>query len=225
MSSFSSLFVLNSDGDLEINRLEVKRIPEFKILFDRDLGSNKDAGGKRKYIASAEIYYIYLITDIRSLYYNLPLAERKLKAIKDANLPNNWKHDKEVDNAIEVYKSIFKLTAAGSAYVVAEKLYFSVTKDTEDLQEDISYMKEQLRGVTKKLKARVKPGEIELVSLLGDAQALIKGITAIQKDMLNNVKTFADLGNTVKTLATKFMEEGGNLKTPVGGGQLNNREL
>jgi hypothetical protein len=224
MSSINTLFVLSNSGELEINKLETKKIPEFKVLFDRDLGSIGDYNGSKKYIACAELYYIYLVYDIRSIYYNLPIEEKKVRAKKDSKLPDNWKEDKAFEKAIETYKDIFTLSAAGNAYVVAEKAYYSVTRDAAEMQDTLMNMKEQLSFVLKKLKVAPKTKEVEIVGLLGDATALMLNMTKTQKEMILTIKTFGDLGENVKKLSYKFMEEGGNLKTPVGGGELNNRE-
>jgi len=224
MSTLNSLFILSPTGDLEINKLEVKKIPEFKVLFDRDKGSTGDSAGTKKYIACAEIYYIYLVYDIRSLYYNLPIEEKKVRARKDAKLPDNWKEDKAFDKAIEVYKDAFKLSAAGNAYIVAEKSYYFVTRDAAEMQDSLMDMKEQLTHVIKKIKVTPKSKDIEVVGLLGDATALIANMAKTQKLLIDAIKTFKDLGENVKTLSYKFMEEGGNIKTPVGGGELNSRE-
>ena len=46
-----------------------------------------------------------------------------------------------------------------------------------------------------------------------------------QKTITNNIKLFDALSKDVKTLLREFMEEGGDLRSPVGGGVLNPREI
>jgi hypothetical protein len=69
----NTLFTLNITGELEISKPEVKSVKAFKVLFDRDKGSPGDSEGIKQLIACAEIYYIYLVYDVRSILYNLPL--------------------------------------------------------------------------------------------------------------------------------------------------------
>ena len=224
MSSYNALFALNKTGELEVNKPEAKSIEEFKVLFDRDKGSKGDLSGAKKALACAELHYIYLTTDVRSIYYNLPLLERKPLAIKDAKLPSNWREDKELINATEKYKEMFSLTAAGNAYITAEKAYFTITRDTAELQEELIELKSLLQSVSKRTKAK-RVGDTEVMTAASEAIAIISAMAKIQKDIIANIKTFSDLGNSVKILAAKFIEEGGNMKVPVGGGEIGNREI
>lgn len=220
------LFMLNSDRELEVNKLEAKKIKEYAVLFNRDKGSIGDSEGRKKLIATAEIFYIYLVYDVRSIYYNLPIDYRKKKAIEDAGLPPTWKEDKEVLAAIERYKEDFKLTSAGLAYAVAEKAYHSTARDTQELQEELMELKELAKHFIAKTKGQTihEGNKIELTDTVSQITAILSEITKVQKQVLDNIKTFSSLGNTVKELAAKFTEEGGSLRTPVGGGEIYNRE-
>lgn len=228
MADVQTLFVLNPSGELEVNKPEARRILEYEVLFKRDKGAAGigDPTGSKKVIACAEIYYIYLVYDVRSPYYNLPIEERKLKAREDAKLPDKWKEDKELEKAVERYKQDFKLTAAGKAYSVAERAYHTMATDTEDLQDNIIALKGALKKVMVKLEAKgpAQLGEIELTNTANQANAIILEIAKTQKAVIDNIKQFAPLGNTVKELAAKFAEEGGSMNIPVGGGRLGNRE-
>ena len=228
MAEVQTLFVINPSGELEVNKPEARKIFEYDVLFKRDKGAAGigDPTGSKKVIACAEIYYIYLVYDVRSPYYNLSIEERKVKAREDAKLPDKWKEDKELELAVERYKQDFKLTAAGKAYSVAERAYHTMATDTEDLQDNIITLKGLLKKVMVKLEAKgpAQLGEIELTNTANQANAIIAEIAKTQKAIIDNIKQFAPLGNTVKELAAKFAEEGGSMKVPVGGGRLGNRE-
>lgn len=224
MSSFNNLFILNSDKELELNKMEALKIDSLATLIKRDNGSKGDVGGRKKHIAGAEIYYIYLIHDIRSIYFNLPIKEREVRALKDSKLPENWKPDKAFEKAVKDYKEYFKLSAAGNAYIVAEKAYYTITEDTRELQDDLI----EVKAILKRTIATLNQGKkdpAEIASLAADLQALYNNTTTTQKNIMTNIKSFSELGKNVKELATKFIEEGGNLKTPIGGGTLGNREV
>lgn len=219
-----NLFIINSDNELEINKIEAIKIDSFAQLMKRDKGSKGDPSGRKNYIACAEIYLIYLMYDIRSTYYNLTLEEREAKGRKDAKLPDNWKKDKLFEQAVKDYQETFKLKASGNAYVVAEKSYYTITEDTKEMQDQIVELKSLLKLTLAKIKA-VKDNNTELINLIGDSEAIMSKIAGLQKKIIENIKTFDALGKQVKLLATEFIAEGGNLRTPVGGGPVNRREL
>lgn len=223
MTSLNNIFFVNSDKELEINKIEAFRIESFAKLIKRDKGSKGDVTGSKLYIATGELYYIYLQYDIRSIYYNLSEEEKEIKARKDSKLPDNWKTDKVFEQAIKDYKECFKLTAAGNAYIVAEKSYFSITEDTRELQEEVIELKALLKKTQAGLKV-AKNDPLQIASISADITAIMTKIVKLQKDIMANVKLFKDLGDTVKILATKFIEEGGNLKSIVGDGELGRRE-
>lgn len=220
MSSFNMLFIINSNKELEVNKPEVKKIIEYKSLFDRD----KLSGEKKGVIACAEIYYIYLVHDIRSLYYNLPIEEKKIKAKKDAKLPEKWKEDEKIEDAVIRYKEDLKLTAAGNAYVVAEKAYYVMAEDTNTMLDNVLKLKQEAQKRLSKIESSVSMGDMEFASTVNEYLAISSSITKVQKEMRENIKDFKNMGQAVKDLALKFTEEGGNLKTPVGGGEINPRE-
>lgn len=228
MSKIRALFILSNSGELEINKPEARRVPEFKALFDRDLGSKGDYDGKKKYIACAELYYIYLVHDIRSLYSNEDIDARKEKAKRDAGLPSNWKEDSVLASAVEAYKEQFKLSADGSAFITAERLYYTAAKDVEYMIDATIELKSLLYSVMNRLKpsaGKTKLGDVETLTLAKEAQGLIKEIASNQKSMIDTAKTFDSLSKLVNQLALNFLASEGSLKTPVGGGELNEREL
>ena len=77
----------------------------FRQIWNRDRSVNKDK-------AIMELGYVYFMTDPRSDYQYLVDEEERSKAIIEGEgLPNNWKPDKVVTEAMQFY-SRFKPTAA-----------------------------------------------------------------------------------------------------------------
>lgn len=77
----------------------------FRQIWNRDRSVNKDK-------AIMELGYVYFMTDPRSDYQYLVDEEERSKAIIEGEgLPNNWKPDKIVTEAMQFY-SRFKPTAA-----------------------------------------------------------------------------------------------------------------
>lgn len=220
----NTLFILSVDGELEVSKPEAKSIPAYKALFDRDKGSIGDSDGRKKRIACAEIKYIYLVYDVRSIYYNLPLNEKKSKARANVGLPDNWKEDEVLEIAKEQYLADFQLTGAGKAYFVAERGYHSLASDCALIQDTIVELKALLISRVKTLESNKKLGAVELQTVVEETNNVMSEIVKLQDNLMKNIEKFDKIGQTVKQLAAKFAEEGGNLRTPVGGGELGNRE-
>lgn len=223
MSRERMLFILNGDKQLEINKFEAKDIPEFKALFDRATPLVSDPTGTKGHLACAEIHYLYLVYDIRSIYFNLDLEARKERARVDAKLPEQWKEDKMLAQAVEAYKREFKLTSAGNAYASAERAYYTLAEDTNGYMDDIVEFKALLKkksAVTK----RQRIGDQELLTAANEYAAILEAIGKAQKTIMANINDFGKLGDNVKALAEKFIASGGSLRTPVGGGTLGRRE-
>lgn len=223
-TNLNNLFIINHDKELEINKIEAVKIDSFAKLLKRDTGSKGDPRGNKSYIACAELFYIYLMHDIRSEFSNLDSIIKEEKSRKLSKLPDNWKSDKVFEQAVKDYQDHFRLTASGNAYVVAEKSYFTITEDTRELQEELVNLKSLLKSTVAKINVN-KNNPMEIATLAGDLKAIMNDTVSIQKKIMDNIKMFSGLGDQVKILATKFIEEGGNLKTPVGGGEVNRREL
>lgn len=84
---------------------EALALAPFKKLWNRDRSVSKDR-------AISEISYVYFMIDPRSDYQYLVDEEERSKAIIEGEgLPNNWKPDKVVTEAMQFY-SRFKPTAA-----------------------------------------------------------------------------------------------------------------
>lgn len=225
----NELFVLH-DGQLVVNRIEAKKIQEYEALFRRKQIVPQDPTGTKGYVASAELYFIYLMYDVRSLYANLPQNARYENAVRDAGLPDKWKLDSVVNEAILRYQSDFKLSAAGSAYVVAERSYFNMTQDAMNMLEDIIELKLEAEAKIKKFrgsrtsKSMLSNNDKESSEFLREYMMILSDMSKVQKELAALIKTFPEQDETVRKLANKFAKEGGKMKTVVGGGELGNRE-
>lgn len=218
MSNHSEYFILNKDKELEINKPEVKKIPEFKVLFERDKG-NKAA----QMLACDELLYIYLVYDIRSKYYNLSLENKKIKAKQDAKLPEKWKEDDKLEEAVIRYKEDFKLSSTGNAYAVAERAAYVLAEDTNIMLDNILKLKIEAQKKLNQIESE-KLGNLETPDVINQYLNIVSTIIKLQKEIMTNIKEFKNTNKTVKDLAIEFATEGGNLKLVVGGGTVNRRE-
>jgi len=93
-----NLFQFNkSSFEVEISP-EVLTIDKFKTIVNRDKNKNKSKAIK-------ELSLIYLYVDVRSDYMYITDEEQRLEEIKhDLDLPKDWKIDKTLEEAINLYK-------------------------------------------------------------------------------------------------------------------------
>lgn len=77
---------------------ELKLVPEFKKII------NGDRDAVKRY--STKVFgYIYFMYDFKSPYMVLPEKERRIKVIEAMQLPEGWKEDLEVADAVRRYKA------------------------------------------------------------------------------------------------------------------------
>lgn len=126
---------------------EVKIAPEalslkpFKKLWDRDKTKSKDN-------ANMELAFLYFYCDPRSDYQYILDDEDRLKAVKEGiGLDSKWKPDKDMENAIKLYKtfeapSSALLRAALEGVDKVQKLLKDLEPDdTKSLKEYLTAMK------------------------------------------------------------------------------------
>jgi len=126
---------------------EVRVAPEalslkpFKKLWDRDKTKSKDN-------ANMELAFLYFYCDPRSDYQYILDDEDRLKAVKEGiGLDSKWKPDKDMENAIKLYKtfeapSSALLRAALEGVDKVQKLLKDLEPDdTKSLKEYLTAMK------------------------------------------------------------------------------------
>lgn len=93
------------NGLLVIDKDEVRAIPEFKTILERDRGSKGDADGRKKFKAFKEFFYIYWMADFESWISRGGYSEKEKHklAVKEALLEEDWKADIDIKLAIEKY--------------------------------------------------------------------------------------------------------------------------
>lgn len=101
----------------------------FKKILKRDKSRNKD-------LALKEMLFIYYYTDIKSDYLIIDIKLRTNEIIKDIQLPDNWKIDTIMQDAINFYEER-SLTVVG-------KLYKNALLAANDISEYLTKTKELL---------------------------------------------------------------------------------
>ena len=101
----------------------------FRKILKRDKSRNKD-------LALKEMLFIYYYTDIKSDYLIIDIKLRTNEIIKDIQLPDNWKIDNIMQDAINFYEER-SLTVIG-------KLYKNALLAANDISEYLTKTKELL---------------------------------------------------------------------------------
>ena len=144
----------------------------FRQIWNRDRSVNKDK-------AIMELGYVYFMADPRSDYQYLVDEEERSKAIIEGEgLPNNWKPDKIVTEAMEFY-SRFKPTAAL-------------------LLEDTRYAVDKLRKLLREIDLNQLDDKGKPIYTLNSITATIKQVPSLAKD----------LDEAEKALASEMRSEG-----------------
>ena len=144
----------------------------FRQIWNRDRSVNKDK-------AIMELGYIYFMVDPRSDYQYLVDEDERSKAIIEGEgLPNNWKPDKIVTEAMEFY-SRFKPTAAL-------------------LLEDTRYAVDKLRKLLREIDLNQLDDKGKPIYTLNSITATIKQVPSLAKD----------LDEAEKALASEMRSEG-----------------
>lgn len=151
---------------------EVLLLKPFSVIWKRDRSRNKN-------IAIQELGYIYFFCDSRSDYMFIINEEERTKAIIEGEgLPNNWKPDKQVKEAIEFYNS-FKSASA--------------------------LLLEDTRIAVDKLRSYIRDLDLSLVDDKGKPIYTLNSITATIKIIPSLIK---DLDEAEKALAKEDISKG-----------------
>ena len=144
----------------------------FRQIWNRDRSVNKDK-------AIMELGYVYFMVDPRSDYQYLVDEDERSKAIIEGEgLPNGWKPDKIVTEAMEFY-SRFKPTAAL-------------------LLEDTRYAVDKLRKLLREIDLNQLDDKGKPIYTLNSITATIKQVPSLAKD----------LDEAEKALASEMRSEG-----------------
>lgn len=137
----------------------------FRQIWNRDRSVNKDK-------AIMELGYVYFMTDPRSDYQYLVDEDERSKAIIEGEgLPNGWKPDKVITEAMKFY-SRFKPTAAL-------------------LLEDTRYAVDKLRKLLRDIDLNQLDDKGKPIYTLNSITATIKQVPSLAKDLDEAEKTLA----------------------------------
>lgn len=210
MSKFENLFNID-EGGISLNKEELRYNAAFKPLI---------AKGRE---GMANIMFVYLMGDPRSIYSALSLADKEEEARKYCRFEEGWKPSPILRLAIEEYEKLVNLTPTGKSFLAANKALISIGEDINSMMDNISYIKKLLTSKVNELQSGLM-GDDETIILIKECKALLGEIIKTQGDAQKVIKDIPPMNKTVKDLATSWASEGNGRKEIHGGGELNNRE-
>lgn len=208
------------EGLLVLDKEYIRSISEFRIILERDKGSEGDATGRLKKQAFKEFYYLYVFASPfayprRGGYTDKEAHEA---AIKESGFDIKFKPDKDLKICIDKYREILKaiMPEVSTLEIVTKTLRLSqriCLSINESLEESLELMEKS----KKEKKESGEPSNIAADILLNDQ--LITKLDQV-------VKIANKLPDTIKTLEnskTKIIQEEISDNMARGGKKIGNR--
>lgn len=177
------------DGVLTLNREEIRGVPQFRALLERDKGSKGDADGRKKLMAFKDFYYMWLMYSFNSLVAGINSdKERHTKALRYLGLnPEiediDLKNDIILLDAIKVYKETFLLKNPKiKVLLTSQRGLFTIDKSLQIMVDTVNDLVDsiQLR------RNKVNKSDQDLLE-----------ISAFTSTMIKQVNNFLDLQKVI----------------------------
>lgn len=140
---------------------------------------------KEKEIALKEMLFVYFYTDVKSDYLHMQDEEKLIEIKKDIGLPVKWKLDKDILDAIELYKKL--------SHTVIEQLYLQSLKSAAAIGDYLENSAELLaerdnNGRPVNDISKITMAVQKIPKLMGDLKAAYKEVVKEQEDNENKKK-------------------------------------
>lgn len=196
-----NVFVKTDNGNYEL-RPEFKEMKQFKVLERRTRKIPGDTDGRKKLLNKKELSFIYFFAYFGSMYRKYDSEERihEIKIVLD--MPDNWKPDKEVKDAVKLYVTLQK-TKSWRAYKAVEemeentRLYIEIKNeelkdgnmDPKTVKEFLSLSDELNKLITAKdiLKAKLEKEHDNIHGLTGRKGRTLNSFELKAPDFVKNL--------------------------------------
>lgn len=219
-----SIFKIEDD-ELVLDKEEARMIPAFKDIIVRDKGGKivGDSNGRKKYYALAELMYLYLVHNPKSMYRDAGEKERRMRAKKHVALEDEWVMDDKMVLAEKAYIKSLSLSATHQAVINAGRALYSIGKDIDLFNEQKNKLRAKLVVIQDKIDTTTD--KVELKDLMEMENNLTTRLMAITKNIQIIIEKLTSNFETLKALEIKLAKEENAHKQEIrGGGVLANRE-
>ena len=173
------------DWQLSVDE-EVWGLLPFKKILERDKSKEKE-------IAFAEILFIWYWCDVKSDYLLMKENDRFKELIKDIpGLPKNWKKDKVIDEAIELYKKLSR--------TIIQDLYIKALQSAQDVGNYLANTKELLNE--RDLKGTPVTKLPDITRGLKDVKIIMKDLKLAEKEVIKDIEDNEGKQKGSKSFAT-----------------------
>lgn len=218
----NDIFIINTDGYLEINKPEARNIPEFKTIIVRDKGSEGDYDGRKKVFAFKELMFCYLYYHPLSMYRELPDEERLRSSRVQAELPDEWKVDEVITLAGRKMIETANLSGVFKTYINTSRAIYSIGEDIKFFNERREKLRKKLMEKFSQLDETV---EIDAKQELErEADYLTNGLMDMATKITNLNDSLPKAYDTVEKLKQKIHDDEEEQGKIYGGGIIGNRE-
>jgi hypothetical protein len=200
------LFIMDNEGNVDLNKEWLHMIPEFSILLHRVWRCEGDADGRKKLMQRRIFNYIYLTIDFASPLFTWENDARLLEALKSQNLKSGDVEEDKVQAAIRKYdeyqqESSPKLKALRGMHNALDKM--NEKMETINLDE-----------VDKQGKPLYTPSTI--TRFMKEINAAYDALETMERRVLEELKK--EGGNTIRGTATLGGKEGKRKEFQEGAG-------
>lgn len=219
------LFRLTEAHTLELDKEEIRLIPEFKEILVRDRGKTGNDRGTKS-TAYKEFKYIYFISDYKSPYNDYPDKQREKYSKLDSGLEEDWIPDNVIKRAIDKYRFVQETPSIKILTSLQRGLMLS-SSVVDNLCKSIQYMLDEIDSDLLSLQGNK---ETDLVKLAELKKATIVKQMEYTSALVKNLETLQELGAKIpktllgiEDLAEKVRKENEGDNTVRGGGKKGNR--
>ena len=192
--------LITIEDDMPTYNPHLRQLEPFRSILARDKGSKGDADGRKKLHATKELAYIYFLADYASPIWNVEEDRRDVELRRLAQLPEKWKPDSLIDEAIDVYKKLQRTPTIRALEEMRESMH-----STADV---IAVLRKTLNDIIgSKSDAETKSAE------LGVAVKLLTDINKLANDFPSLTRSLEEVELKVKR---EVESKTGRKKTAVG---------
>lgn len=185
-------------GLLTLDKEELRSVPSFRRILERDRGSEDDCDGRKKYMSLKQFKYVFFMHDNDSPIAKLSDKERHAKAIKLSELPVDFKVDVELRRAAADYVELL-LDLSPSI-----KILLSLERGLSTADQVVNVLINAMQSALAKV-----PTEITSVEDTINNNALVEGLVSNVSTLISLSQSIPKAISSIEEIREKIKQERG----------------
>lgn len=204
------------NGLLTFDKEYLRGIPEFKAILERKIVTKGDSDGRKKLENWKLLYYVHIVADLFTYPNQGGYNEKETHkaAVKEAQLPEDFKPDSEIKEAIAKYKEI-QLATLPTLSTISNTLKGLKLSDTI-VKNIINNIEKQIEVYNKKMESGEEANLAEGILLVN---SMLDQLGSANKVAISIPKTV----DVLETLYERLKKESGGATVGRGGKRIGNR--